>query len=87
MSWLRPTVTAHAELVALDVLDVVLDASHRALSLTYPELARGPEASLVRPEQHLAEALVYQLSCLQGLLARYRDLVSPLAEADDDCPF
>lgn len=87
MSWSRLTVTAHAELVALDLLDVVLDASHRALALTYPELARGPEATLARPEQHLAEALVYQLGCLQGLLARYRDLVSPPAQDEGDFPF
>jgi len=87
MSWPRPAVTAHAELVALDVLDVQLDASDRALSLTYPERARGSEAALARPEKHLAEALVCQLGCLQRLLSRYRHLVSPLADADDDCPF
>jgi len=87
MSDVRPVVTTRAELVALDVLDVVLDASRRALTLAYPELARGPEVELSLPEQHLAETLVYQFSCLQGLLSRYRSLVSPVDDLEDEYPF
>lgn len=78
---------SRAELVAVDVLGLVLDWTLYSIMSAYPELPLEHDDGRGEPALYLAETLTYQLTHLQRSLAAYRELVCQPSGRDDHVPF
>jgi hypothetical protein len=78
---------SRADLVAIDVLGLVLDWTLASIMSAHSDLALECDAGRAGPELYLAESLTHQIAHLQQALTAYRGAIRDQTQPEDDLPF